>query len=159
MEKRTLTLNYLTCTTEELDASDRQLVELAKAACNTSFAPYSHFNVGAAIRLANGETVCGSNQEKAAFPSGICAERCTMFYANAHFPDVAPVAIAIAARNEAGQFTATPISPCGACRQVLVETQERYGRPLRVLLYSSQGTLCFDTISDLLPFQFDADAL
>ena len=103
--------------------------------------------------------VCGSNQENAAYPSGTCAERCTMFYANARYPEATPLVIAIAAKNEKGQFTPTPITPCGACRQVLIETQHRYNHSLRVLLYGANRVYCLDSVSDLLPFQFDADAL
>lgn len=159
METLIKNISYEARQLSELSETDRQLVEQAKAATHTSYAPYSNFSVGAAVRLANGETVCGSNQENAASPSGTCAERCTMFYANAQYPDVAPEVIAIAARDSSGEFTAAPITPCGACRQVLIETQKRYGRPLRVLLYGAHATYCFATVSDLLPFQFDADAM
>lgn len=159
MENLTLNIAYASCGMDELTPADRRLVELAMAACDSAYAPYSCFSVGAAVALANGETVCGSNQENAAFPSGTCAERCTMFYANARYPDVAPTCIAIAARNEQGVFTPSPITPCGACRQVLVETQHRYGTPLRVLLYGSRRIYCFDSVSLLLPFQFDAEAM
>lgn len=131
----------------------------AKEMCEHSYAPYSKFCVGAAVSLDNGEVVCGSNQENAAYPSGTCAERCTMFYANARYPEATPLVIAIAAKNEKGQFTPTPITPCGACRQVLIETQHRYNHSLRVLLYGANRVYCLDSVSDLLPFQFDADAL
>lgn len=159
MKDLTLTLTYRSYQTEELSPSDRELVESAKAACQTSYAPYSHFCVGAAVALENGEIVCGSNQENAAFPSGTCAERCTMFYANARYPQSAPTAIAIAACNASGIFTDSPITPCGACRQVLIETQHRYGKPLRVLLYGKSQTICLSSVSLLLPFQFDANAM
>lgn len=159
METLIRSISYVACDETELGEADRQLVAQAKAATHTSYAPYSHFSVGAAVLLENGETVSGSNQENAASPSGTCAERCTMFYANANFPNVAPLVIAIAARDASGEFTAAPITPCGSCRQVLIETQKRYGKPLRVLLYGVRCTYCFDSVSDLLPFQFDADAM
>lgn len=159
MEKLTLQIPYTVCQPDELSAEDRALVEMARQACNTSYVPYSHFRVGAAVRLTDGTTVCGSNQENAAYPSGTCAERCTMFYANARHPESAPTAIAIAARTDGGPFTETPITPCGACRQVLIETQHRYGGPLRVLLYGARHTIVLESVSDLLPFQFDANAL
>lgn len=159
MENLVLNIAYKACQESELSEQDREIVEQAKAATQTSYAPYSRFSVGAATRLANGAVVSGSNQENAASPSGTCAERCTMFYANARYPDVAPQVIAIAARDSSGEFTAAPITPCGSCRQVLIETQKRYGQPLRVLLYGRRHTFCFDTVSDLLPFQFDADAM
>lgn len=159
MKKLTLQIPYTVCQPDELDTEDRTLVELARRACDTSYVPYSHFHVGAAVRLEDGTTVCGSNQENAAYPSGTCAERCTMFYANARHPHLAPTAIAIAARADDGSFTETPITPCGACRQVLIETQHRYGKPLRVLLYGTRHTFVLESVSDLLPFQFDANAL
>lgn len=159
MGKVTHVIEYDKCSFEELSEGDRLLVTKAKEACRSSYAPYSNFHVGAAVLLDNGEVVTGSNQENAASPSGTCAERCTMFYANARFPESAPVAIAIAAINQAGEFTPSPITPCGACRQVLTETQHRYGKPLRVILYGGKYSYCFDDISGLLPFQFDAEAL
>lgn len=159
MEKTTLHIEYLRCRAEELDDDDRKLVELAKAACDTSYTPYSHFNVGAAVRLTNGEIVSGSNQENAAYPSGTCAERCTIFYANARFPEEAVATLAIAARNAEGTFTKQPITPCGACRQVLIEAQYRHDHPMRVILYGADETFVFESAADLLPFRFDGDAL
>ena len=159
MKTQTQELRYYIATPEELTPADAALVEAAKAATYNSYSPYSHFSVGAAVRLENGEIVQGSNHENAAYSPTICAERCAMFYANAHHPDIAPTAIAIAARGTDGAFTPQPVSPCGVCRQVLVETQQRYGRPLRVLLYGSHDIYLFDSISDLLPFQFDEGSL
>lgn len=155
MEKRTLTIQYEACALEELCEQDRQLVEAARRATYTSYAPYSHFCVGAAVRLENGEIVSGSNQENAAFSVGTCAERCTMFYANAAYPDKPICTIAIAARGTDGGFTQAPISPCGVCRQALIEAQMRAKAPIRVLLYGQRETLVLDSISRLLPFQFD----
>ena len=159
MKNQELSIPYTSLTVEELDEADRELVERAKTMCSSSYAPYSRFRVGAAVRLADGTVVSGANQENAAYPSGTCAERCTMFYANAAHPDVAPTCIAIAARDETGEFTKQPITPCGACRQVLIETQHRYGQPLRVLLYGAEQTFVLSSVSLLLPFQFDANAL
>lgn len=101
---------------EELDAADRELIDAAREATNRSYAPYSHFSVGAAARLANGIVVTGTNQENAAYPSGLCAERTTLFYANSQHPDQAVTTLAIAARNEHNEFLESPIPPCGACR-------------------------------------------
>lgn len=143
-----------------MSESDLKLIELAKESTKTSYAVYSNFHVGAAILLENGEIVCGSNQENAAYPAGTCAERTAMFYANAQYPDVAPVAIAIAAWRKADEkFLADPISPCGICRQVLVETETRYRQKLRVLLYGESGVYEIESASLLLPFRFDSDAL
>lgn len=159
MKAQTQELRYYIATPEELTPEDAALVEAAKAATYTSYSPYSHFRVGAAVRLENGEIIQGSNQENAAYSPTICAERCAMFYANAHHPDITPTAIAIAARGTDGNFTPQPVSPCGVCRQVLVETQQRYGQPLRVLLVGNKEIYLFDSISDLLPFQFDEGSL
>lgn len=155
MENKILKIAYSSYALDELPAEDRALVEAARSATYTSYAPYSHFSVGAAVRLDNGEIVSGSNQENAAFSAGTCAERCTMFYANARYPDSPIRAIAIAARGTDGSFTSAPISPCGVCRQALIEAQTRAGAPIRVWLYGEREALCLDSISDLLPFQFD----
>lgn len=159
MEKKTLTIPYVEYSYEELDSEDRELVELARQACSTSYAPYSKFRVGAAVRFVNGETMSGSNQENAAYPAGICAERCTVFYANAMYPDRGIATIALAAKGTDGRLTPFAISPCGICRQVLVETQKRYGGRLRCLMSSGNKVIEVSSVSDLLPFQFDADAL
>lgn len=144
---------------EELSQADRQLVDKAKEMTYHSYAPYSHFSVGAAALLANGATVCGSNQENAAYPSGTCAERTTLFYANSQYPDVAIETLAIAARNESGEFVEQPISPCGACRQVMLESQYRGGKPIRILLYGSKYTFEVNRVEDLLPLCFTPDDL
>lgn len=159
MKALTRTLSYHSLKESELGEQDALLVRLAKEATHTSYSPYSRFSVGAAVLLQNGEVITGSNQENASYPATTCAERCAMFYANARYPEVPAVAIAIAARTPDGAFTALPVSPCGVCRQVLVETQHRYRTPLRVLLYGREELLEFDSISDLLPFQFDGDSL
>ena len=103
---------------DELSQSDRELVSAAMEATKGSYAPYSKFRVGAAARLANGLVFTGANQENAAYPSGLCAERTTLFAANAQYPDQPVLALAIAARK-GNRFMPTPISPCGACRQVI----------------------------------------
>ena len=140
--------------------TDARLIEAAKTATQTSYAPYSHFCVGAAVLLENGEIVCGSNQENAAYPAGTCAERTAIHYANAQFPGVRPVAIAVAARKaEENHFLKQPISPCGVCRQVMIETQARFGAPFRVLLYGEEAIFDLDSASVLLPFQFDSASL
>ena len=116
---------------EELAEADRQLIDAAREATYHSYAPYSHFHVGAAARLADGTVVSGSNQENAASPSSLCAERTTLFYANSRYPDQPVDTLAIAARNERGEFLQQPISPCGACRQVMLETETRFSHPMR----------------------------
>ena len=138
---------------EELATEDRILIEAAKDATNGSYAPYSGFCVGASARLKNGTIVIGSNQENVAYPSGLCAERTTLFAANAQYPDQAVVSLAIAARNKNG-FLFQPITPCGACRQVISGVEQRYGQPIRILLYGTDGTHVIDSIDALLPLQF-----
>lgn len=155
MKNLSLQISYQSCTMEELSAADQELVGAAKEATYTSYSPYSHFSVGAAVRLSNGEIVAGSNQENAAFGAGTCAERCTMFYANARYPEEHIQVIAIAARGVDGDFLQSPISPCGVCRQALIEAQTRGKEPIKVLLYGEREIYVLKSISDLLPFQFD----
>lgn len=138
---------------EELPQEDRILIERAKGATKGSYAPYSGFCVGAAARLKDGTVVIGSNQENVAFPSGLCAERTTLFAANAQHPDQPVVSLAIAARNKGG-FLAQPIPPCGACRQVISGVEQRYNQPIRILLYGTAGTHVVENIDALLPLQF-----
>lgn len=138
---------------DELSDEDRELVEQAKDATRNSYAKYSHFRVGAAIRLGNGIIQIGANQENAAFPSGLCAERSAVFAAQSMFPEQPVKALAIAARNEEG-FLQNPISPCGACRQVILEMEDRYKSPVRLLLYGEKHTFCLESIRDILPLSF-----
>lgn len=142
------------CQMDELPAADQQLLQSAIAATSRSYAPYSHFHVGAALLLADGTVLMGCNQENAAFPSGLCAERSAIFAAGAQFPDVPPVALAVAARNTTGALTSEPVSPCGTCRQVIIETETRYKRPLRILLYGQDRVFVMDGISNLMPLSF-----
>ena len=143
---------------DELSSEDRQLIEAAKKATQTSYSPYSHFQVGAAALLANGVVFTGSNQENAAFPSGLCAERTTLFSANAHYPDQPVLSLAIAAYKE-GHFLKAPVPPCGACRQVILEIEDRFKHPIRILLYGSDGTHVVDSVRALLPFQFVRESM
>ena len=159
MKELTLTIPIRVFSYEELDEADRHLIDTAREATRRSYAPYSRFAVGAALRLIDGTIVSGSNQENAASPSGLCAERTTLFYANSRYPDQAVDTLAIAARNERGEFLSEPISPCGACRQVMVETEKRYNRPMRILLYGTGGIYEIRGVGGLLPLSFDASAM
>lgn len=143
---------------EELADSDRELVDRAKDATRTSYAPYSEFRVGAAARLSDGTIVTGSNQENAAFPSSTCAERTALFYANAAHPDESVVELAVAAYTN-GTFLKAPIPPCGACRQVILGIEERYKRPIRILLFGTEGTYVTDSAKALLPLQFTGESM
>ena len=146
------------CSFDEFSEEDRQLIDAAREAATRGYAPYSHFNVGAAVRLIDGTIVTGNNQENAAYPSGICAERTALFWAGSQYPDKAVVTLAIAARNSSGEFP-VPIPPCGACRQVLLETQRRFNTPIRILLYGTSRVFIFNSIDALLPFQFSSENL
>lgn len=159
MQEQNLTHSFRTYSTNELSATDRELVMAACEASKQSYAPYSKFHVGAAARLADGTIVSGNNQENAAYPSGLCAERITLFYANARYPEQPVETLAIAARDEHGQQTRQPISPCGACRQVMLETSRRFRTPMRVLLCGENKVYEIPDIDSLLPFSFDASAL
>lgn len=137
---------------------DLELVEAAKEASRGSYSPYSHFAVGAALRLETGEIVKGSNQENAAYPVGCCAERTALFWTGANRPGIAIKAVAIAGGKD-GQFTQEPVSPCGMCRQALLEAEQRQGKPIRVLLYNTEGVHIIEKVADLLPLSFVAETM
>lgn len=158
MKKLCIKTNLASCSLEELNESDRALILAAKEMTKKSYSPYSHFQVGAAALLADGTIVKGSNQENAAYPSGLCAERTTLFAANANYPDQPVKALAIACFT-AGHFTDEPGAPCGSCRQVMLETEHRFGEPMRVLLYGEKAIYVFDKAADLLPYGFFAEDL
>ena len=142
------------CQMEELTDEERHLVELAIEATSCSYAPYSHFRVGAAVRLTDGTEVIGCNQENAAYPSGLCAERTALFAAGAQYPDVPVEMLAIAARGTDGQLTEEPTGPCGSCRQVIIESETRSHRRMRILLYGSKYVYVIDGIGQLMPLSF-----
>lgn len=159
MREMELRATVKVCTFEEFSLKDKALIEAAREAACRSYAPYSRFNVGAAVLLADGTIVTGNNQENAAYPSGLCAERTTLFWANSQYPHLSVDALAIAARNDSGEL-AVPIPPCGACRQVILETERRYGAPIRIILFGTKECyLIEDGIKALLPLCFDADFL
>lgn len=139
---------------DELPEEERTLVEQAIEATNRSYTPYSHFHVGAALRLGNGITFIGCNQENAAFPAGICAERSAIFAAGAQYPDEPVTMLAIAARNTKGELQDEPVSPCGTCRQVIIETETRFNHPVRLLLYGRKKIYVIDSIKQLMPLSF-----
>lgn len=144
----------LECQMDELSAEDRQLVEQAIEATRRSYAPYSHFHVGAAVRLENGEIVIGCNQENVAYPSGLCAERTALFAAGAQYPDVPVRVLAVAARGTDGEMTEEPTGPCGSCRQVIIESETRAKHPIRILLYGRRCVYIIDGIRQLMPLTF-----
>lgn len=140
----------------ELSPQDQELIRAAIEATNNAYANYSRFYVGAALRLENGKMVIGANQENAAFPSGLCAERTAVFAAQANYPDSPIDTLAIVARNEKGVLS-NPITPCGACRQVILEIEDRYKKPIKILLYGTQKIYCVRSVKDLLPLSFVDD--
>ena len=155
MQNKQLNISYQVYQSmDELPAEWLSLLQKAVEATKRSYAPFSDFKVGAAILLDNGEVVCGSNQENAAYPSGLCAERTACFYAGSTWPGARMLAIAIAA-CQGGKLTATPTYPCGACRQALVQYESEGGVPMRVIVGSAGRVEVFDSVRDLLPFVFD----
>lgn len=154
MKNLSLSISYQLAQLSELAPEDQHLIHSAIEATGNSYAHYSHFHVGAAIRLDDGKEIIGANQENAAFPSGLCAERTAIFAAQAQCPQHRIVALAIAAKNTRG-LLAQPVPPCGQCRQVILEVEERYGNPVRILLYGTEGVLVFHSVKDLLPFSFE----
>ena len=154
--EQTFTIPYKTLDRSELSEQDRQLEERALEVAQKAYAPYSRFHVGAAVLLANGEIVTGSNQENAAYPSGTCAERTALFWAGAQWPDVAVERLAIVAINSAGRVPI--ISPCGSSRQVIMETATRF-HPNPKLLMGEEKTILLEDCRYLLPFGFDGSAL
>jgi len=156
MSEKRLTIDYEEfASVEEMSAEDQELVAKCLEAQKGSYSPYSNFQVGAALRLANGIIVKGANQENAAYPSGICAERSAMFWAGANYPDVPMLAIAIAGADK-GVLCESPSSPCGACRQVMSEYQRKHGVPMQIILVGSKRIRKFKKVEDLLPFIFDS---
>lgn len=156
MEQFKIEINVKVIQFNELSIENKELIECAKKATFNSYANYSHFYVGAALRLANHEIQIGANQENAAFPSGLCAERSAIFAAQSTTPEQAIETLAIAARNDK-QFILNPITPCGACRQVILEMEDRYKKPIRILLYGERYIYQLESIKDLLPLSFIDD--
>lgn len=155
MTDRELIISFKEYAFDELAAEDRQLVDAAIAAMQNAYSPYSHFKVGAAVRLSDGSIVTGSNQENSAYPSGLCAERTAMFAASAQHPELAMRSLAVAGGYE-GVLESKPASPCGACRQVMAQYQRKAGAPMSVLVVGAECVWKFDRVDDILPFIFDS---
>jgi cytidine deaminase len=143
---------------EELSEPDQRLLYCARNAAGRAYAPYSKFNVGSAVLLGNGEIIDGNNQENAAYTNGLCAERVALFTSHSKFPDEPVQTIAITARNSSGLLT-EPVKPCGSCRQVLIETEVRFGNKVRIILDGKECIQVFEGIENLLPFAFKPEAL
>lgn len=140
---------------DELNPEDRELAAEAIAAMQGAYAPYSHFHVGAAVRMSGGQIVRGANQENAAFPSGLCAERTAMFAAGARYPDKDMVSIALAG-GVMGRLAKDPATPCGACRQVMAQYQAKSGKPMSVIMISADKIWKFAKVDDILPLIFSS---
>lgn len=138
----------------ELAPEIQVLVNKAKEQVDKAYAPYSNFKVGASVLLDNGALFVGSNQENAAYPSGLCAERVALFYANAQFPDVPVRAIAIAAYN-GNAYVSNPITPCGSCRQVILESENRFGNKISIYMYGTECIYHIENAGQLLPLKFE----
>lgn len=140
--------------TEISDPFTERLIKAAIDASNDAYAIYSGFKVGAAVLLENGEVVTGNNQENAAYPSGLCAERVAIFHANAMHPHQKVLAIAISARHNE-ETVASPVPPCGSCRQVLLETERRFNQEINIYMHGSAKVIHVRSAAQLLPLAFD----
>lgn len=140
---------------DELPKEDRELAMAAIDATKLSYAPYSRFNVGAAVLLSDGRTFTGANQENIAYPSGLCAERTVMFYAHAHADGATMKKIAVAASQD-GVLCPSPVTPCGACRQVMAEFQGDDSNPMEIILVGGEKVWKYERVEALLPFIFDS---
>jgi len=159
MKEKKIQISFTKVKIQELGIEEQNLISKARNASGNAYAPYSGFLVGASVMLENGEIINGSNQENAAYPSGLCAERVALFYVGAKYPGVGIKAIAISAKFKTFEMDDV-VSPCGACRQVMAEYQQKQEKNIRVLLHSSKDeVLIAESISDLLPLMFNPEKL
>lgn len=150
---------YVYDSLDELSKEVRGLMEKAIEVRNNAYAPYSKFNVGAALLLDNGEIISGSNQENASYPSGLCAERTAIYYAGATYPKAQILRMAITAASQ-NQKTTSPIPPCGACRQAIAEYEVKQKRPIEIYFMGEVGAVAkSNSLANLLPLIFDSSAL
>ena len=158
MEIITIKSNIAILQYSELLDDIKKLVDTAMEATESSYSPYSKFSVGAAVKLDNGIIVKGANQENAAFSVTMCAERAAIFNAQSNFPQLAITEIAIAAKN-AGGFVEEPVSPCGSCRQALLEMEQRYGKDIEIYLCGNNNVYKLDSAKGLLPLAFADESM
>lgn len=142
----------------QLNIQEKELIEKAEEIAKDAYAGYSKFSVGAAVLLENGVIVTGSNQENAAYPSGLCAERVALFYASSQYPNIAVKVIAVTALRNKEPLN-EPVPPCGSCRQVFVEWEKRFNQPFVVLMAGKKKIIRIEKASWLLPFNFQSDFL
>jgi cytidine deaminase len=139
---------------ESLDDNDMLLFEKAVSGMDNAYAPYSNFKVGASVKLENGEIVVGNNQENIAYPSGLCAERVALFYVGANYPNETIETICIVAKGDLIPVDSV-LAPCGSCRQVMIESEKRQSKPIRVILVNQNKTVVvIETVKHFLPFIF-----
>ena len=154
MIEKKITTTFIKSEFNDLTDSDKNLIRIAKNSLKSAYAPYSGFLVGASVLLENAEVIAGNNQENVAYPSGLCAERVAIFYASSEFPSAKIKAIAVTAISKKFEIKDV-ISPCGACRQVISEYEEKQNENIRVLLHQANDTvIILNSISDLLPLMF-----
>jgi len=140
---------------EDLEASDKELMDMAMEARDRSYSPYSQFSVGAAVLLENGKIVTGNNQENAAYPSGMCAERVAIWTASAMYPGIRVLKLLLSGKSKL-RLVETPVSPCGACRQVLSEYESKQDSKIEIYFTGETGKVIkTKSVRDLLPFSFD----
>lgn len=153
-KKEIVTAVYEYPDSKNLTAEEKNLIDSSKSIAGSAYAVYSNFFVGAAVLLEDGTVIKGNNQENAAYPSGLCAERVALFYANANYPDKKVVAIAISAfKNK--MLLKNPVPPCGSCRQALLETAIRFNNPIKVILAGKNKIQVISDCRELLPIHFD----
>ena len=155
MKEYNLTTKMKSYQWDELTDEQRDVLTIAKEQVKHSYCPYSHFHVGAAAKLTNGEVIRGCYQENAAYPSGLCAERSALFAAGAQYPEEAVTKLAIACFT-GGHFTKEPGSPCGACRQVMAQYQTKGGGKMSVIMIGAKRIWKFEKVDDILPLIFDS---
>lgn len=157
MKKVNIAVEYMVYeSAEDLNESDRSLLDEAGKAVAKAYAPYSTYHVGAAVLLENGEVITGNNQENIAYPSGLCAERVALFYAASQNPEAIVKTIAITAGAN-GFKISEPVTPCGSCRQVMAETENKQEEKIRVIMKGETGRVYITNgIENLLPLMFHA---
>jgi len=160
MIEKAITLKYFEIEDESsLPVVEKDLVMLSRKMTKSAYAPYSEFYVGAAVLLENGQVITGNNQENGAYPSGMCAERVAVFAASSMFPGIPMKIIAVSARSTRVKLD-VPVSPCGACRQVMLEYELLQNQPIKIILSSEKGKIfIIEKVKDLLPLSFSGDNL
>lgn len=158
MEIKTLSTKLLIYNINESNSNDRKLIDKAREACLKAYAPYSKYAVGAAILFDDGSIVTGNNQENAAYPSGSCAERTALFYAHSQNPNMVVKAMAVTAYTN-GEYVSEVCTPCGACRQVMNEYQEKNPTPIRILMCNKDTVYELESVKDLLPLSFGFNSM